>query len=80
MSYNKIENVLPQDLIEKLQNYVQGELIYIPKKVKNRGACPVRTRNNQIIADHKMGWDKKGLAYKYKLSLQTIYRILQTCS
>ena len=30
MSYIKAENVLPQELIETIQQYVDGKLIYIP--------------------------------------------------
>ena len=34
MSYIKAENVLPQELIEAIQQYVDGKLIYIPCKEK----------------------------------------------
>ena len=34
MSYIKAENVLPQELIETIQQYVDGKLIYIPCKEK----------------------------------------------
>ena len=34
MSYIKAENVLPQELIEAIQQYVDGKLIYIPRKEK----------------------------------------------
>ena len=32
MSYIKAENVLPQELIEAIQQYVDGKMIYIPCK------------------------------------------------
>lgn len=34
MSYIKAENVLPQELIEAIQQYVDGKMIYIPCKEK----------------------------------------------
>lgn len=38
MSYIKAENVLPQELIETIQQYVDGKLIYIPCKEKQAWA------------------------------------------
>ena len=32
MKYVNAKDVLPQELIEQLQNYVQGSYVYIPKK------------------------------------------------
>ena len=32
MSYIKAESVLPQNIIEIIQQYIDGENIYIPKK------------------------------------------------
>lgn len=45
MKYRKAESVLPQELLEQIQQYIQGEYIYIPNKKgmkksmgrKNRG-------------------------------------------
>lgn len=35
MKYNKAINVLPIDLVSELQDYVQGEYIYIPVRAGN---------------------------------------------
>jgi len=32
MSYKKAEHILPLEIIELIQNYVDGECIYIPRK------------------------------------------------
>ena len=32
MSYRKAEEILPRELIEVIQQYVDGENIYIPRK------------------------------------------------
>lgn len=36
MSYQKADKVLPLELIELIQNYVDGEYIYIPRKKESR--------------------------------------------
>ena len=39
MSYPKIYEVLPKDIILQIQDYIEGEVIYIPKRseIKNLG-------------------------------------------
>lgn len=36
MSYRKAEEILPRELIEVIQQYVDGENIYIPRKLEHR--------------------------------------------
>ena len=36
MSYIKAEDILPEEVIELIQQYVDGESIYIPRKAGNR--------------------------------------------
>ena len=38
MSYKKAADVLPEELIDLIQNYVDGEYLYIPRKEMNRKA------------------------------------------
>lgn len=35
MSYVNADDVLPKDLIGEIQKYVDGQLIYIPRKDEN---------------------------------------------
>ena len=35
MSYKKAADVLPEELIDLIQNYVDGEYLYIPRKEGN---------------------------------------------
>ena len=35
MSYVKAEDVLPKHLVEEIQKYVDGKLLYIPRKGEN---------------------------------------------
>ena len=37
MGYKKAEEILPAELIEILQEYVDGDIIYIPKKKTRAG-------------------------------------------
>ena len=39
MSYIKVEEILPIEIIEMIQQYVDGANIYIPRKKDNRAGC-----------------------------------------
>ena len=36
MSYKSATNVLPEDLLVVIQNYIDGAYIYIPRKQENK--------------------------------------------
>ena len=36
MSYKRADEILPENILEILQNYVSGEAIYVPKKKECR--------------------------------------------
>ena len=36
MSYKKADKILPKELLELIQQYVEGESIYIPRRTENR--------------------------------------------
>lgn len=86
MGYIKAETVLPAEIIELIQQYVDGKNIYIPRKAdgrQERGAgTQVRQelflRNQQIYADYLAGSRVSELASKYFLSEKSIQRILRT--
>ena len=50
MSYRKAEEILPRELIEVIQQYVDGENIYIPRKLEHRKGWGERT---QAPFDHE---------------------------
>lgn len=85
MSYRKAEQVLPLELIELIQNYVDGECLYIPRKAGKRRSWGEQTmireelkeRNIHIVEDHKKGICVGELAVKYYLSEKSIQRILR---
>ena len=85
MGYKKAEQILPDEIIKLIQNYIDGECIYIPRKDKNRKEWGSRTsirqelrdRNLSIYADYKKGLNNIQLAEKYFLSEKSIQRILR---
>ena len=83
MSYIKAENVLPQELIEAIQQYVDGKMIYIPCKEKQEwgslSSAKVffRERNEKIYEAYKGGMGLRELARSFSLSEKSIQRILR---
>ena len=44
MSYIKAEEILPKELIETIQQYVNGKIIYIPCKEKKEWGSQTETK------------------------------------
>lgn len=84
MSYIKAMKVLPKDLLRSIQEYIDGEYIYIPKKENNKKEWGSNTtirkelenRNKAIYIDYEAGYKLEYLANKYYLSLKSIQRIV----
>ena len=76
MGYKKAKDVLPHDLLHAVQQYIDGEYLYIPRKTGNKlpwGTTTetkhtLRARNRDIVAGR--------LAERYCLSEKAIYKIL----
>lgn len=85
MRYIKAEDILPEEVVELIQQYVDGETIYIPRKAENRLAWGCRTsykselrqRNALIHQEHAMGANVHELSRRYHLSEKSIRRILR---
>lgn len=85
MSYKRADDILPEDVLETLQRYVSGELLYVPSRKECRrkwgsatGANEnLRLRNEQIFEQYKKGISTKELAKKYYLTEKSIQRILR---
>ncbi len=88
MGYRRAEEILPIEVIELIQQYVDGENIYIPRKPAHRQAWgtgtqirqELLTRNRQIYEDYLAGSRTEELACKYYLSEKSIQRILKKMS
>ena len=85
MGYIKALDILPIEVIEQIQNYIDGEIIYIPRIEKHKkgwGECTdtkekLAFRNRNIYMDYVNGMRIKELAMKYYLVEKSIQRILQ---
>lgn len=85
MSYKKAEEILPRELIEVIQQYVDGENIYIPRKLEHRKGWGERTqarqeldaRNSAICREHREGASVPRLSQKYYLTEKSIQRIIR---
>ena len=86
MGYIRADRVLPDEIIKLIQQYVDGENIYIPRKDGNRTnwGCNTKTRqelkhrNESIVEDYKSGARINELSEKYFLSEKSIQRIVYT--
>lgn len=86
MSYQKAEDILPRELLEQIQQYVDGENLYIPRKAENKRSwgCgtsyreELRKRNASIRAQRSGGATVRELAEAFHLSEKSIHRILRT--
>lgn len=84
MGYIKAENVLPDEIIELIQNYIDGEYLYIPRKKGNEKSWgeangikkDLNNRNREIYSKYCSGIKVDTLASEYYLSPKTIIKIL----
>lgn len=85
MGYIKAEEILPIEVIEIIQQYVDGKNIYIPRKQANRQEWGTNTqikqelsiRNQKIYQEYLLGAKIADLACKYYLSEKSIQRIIR---
>ncbi|ETT87562.1 CD3324 family protein [Viridibacillus sp. FSL R5-0477] len=86
MRYVNAQDIIPQKLLAEIQQYVQGDLLYIPKLEKNRVKWGVHSgerkrlsiRNAQIRDAFRNGSSLTNLAEQYNLSVETIKKIIYT--
>ncbi len=85
MGYRNAGEILPEEIIALIQQYVDGENIYIPRRSENRLKWGSQTRitqelshrNKLIYADYSRGMTTSELADKYCLSHKSIQRIVR---
>ena len=84
MSYKKANDILTYNLLSAVQQYIDGEYIYIPRKADSKlpwGANTdtrniVEARNREILAKRVAGSSVGDLAEQYFLSEKAIYKII----
>lgn len=86
MKYSKAESIFPEELLRIIQEYVQGELVYIPKPKethlkwgeKTHCKSKVSARNAEIKSLFRDGISITELAERYFLSCESIKKIVYT--
>lgn len=85
MKYEKAENILPNNIIELIQNYIDGGYIYIPRKNENKKSWGENTetkreleaRDKEIFNKYSSGVPVKILGEQYFLTESSIRRIIR---
>ncbi len=84
MSYKNAMELLPSELLNEVQKYIDGECIYIPRNESNKKSWGTNTstrqelkeRNKNIYNDYLAGTDMNILSARYYLSVKSIQRIV----
>lgn len=82
MNYRNANNILPDKLVQEIQQYVQGEYIYVPIKDKVINTAPTEyeqellKRNEHIYTKSLEDMSNRELAERYHLSTSSIRRII----
>lgn len=85
MKYEKAQNILPEDVIELIQEYIDGGYLYIPRKDDNKKAWgensgtkdSLKERNREIFNRYNEGLTIKELNKQYYLTEHSIRRIIR---
>lgn len=83
MGYKNGKEIFPRELLNELQKYVQGELIYIPRNSDRIGWGELSgtklymcNRNREIYKKYKDGFTVDELMELYHLSCDSIKKIV----
>ncbi|NHN29331.1 CD3324 family protein [Paenibacillus agricola] len=84
MGYKNGRDFLPASLLKQLQDYIQGEIIYIPKKEQTRAGWgenngtrqTIQRRNFEIYRLYENGSTVPELIQTYHLSEDSIRKII----
>ena len=85
MRYEKAQDILPSNIIEILQEYMEGGYLYIPKKDENKKSWGENTntkkmlkkRNEEILLKYTNGVSISDLSNEYYLTEASIRRIIR---
>lgn len=85
MKYENAQNVLPKEIVQLLQQYIDGKYLYIPRKDENKkswgedSGCnsELKKRNIEIYNKYNKGITVKELANQYYLTENSIRRIIR---
>jgi Mor family transcriptional regulator len=85
VNYRNGKEFLPSQLLSQLQEFVEGELIYIPRKNEQRAGwgvvngtrTKIEARNREIRQLFQAGFSVRELSGRYHLSEDSIRKVLQ---
>lgn len=84
MKYVKAQDVLPEEIVKVIQEYIDGEYLYVPRKDGNHKAWGeksgiknnLKARNSEIYKKYINGTTINVLTQEYYLSEKSIRRII----
>jgi Mor family transcriptional regulator len=84
MKHIKAQDVLPEEIVKIIQEYVDGKYLYVPRKKENHKAWgeksgiknSLKIRNNEIYKKYIDGATINELTQEYYLSEKSIRRII----
>ena len=84
MRYRNARDLFPKDVLALIQQYADGEYIYIPRKIENHkqwgdnthSKIETQKRNEKIYLLYKSGYKISELAHEFFLSEKSIQRII----
>lgn len=84
MNYVKAQDVLPEEILKIIQEYVDGKYLYVPRKDENHKAWgeksgiknSLKARNSEIYKKYITGTTINVLTQEYYLSEKSIRRII----
>lgn len=85
MGYIKASDVLPKELVSEIQKYVDGQMLYVPRKYTEHSGWGEKSgmreklekRDRQILEGYVSGKAIQDLAAEYYLSEKSIQRIVR---
>jgi Mor family transcriptional regulator len=88
LNYKNAKDIFPPELLRQIQDYVQGEKIYIPQLEnvrtnwgkKSGSRLEITFRNNEILKKYKEGLSMDELAELFCLSNESIRKIVYKSS
>lgn len=85
MGYRKAVDVLPDELISEIQKYIDGQMLYIPRKSEEHSGWGEKSgireqlekRDKKILYEYESGKAIPDLSREYYLSVKSIQRIIR---
>ena len=85
MGYVRAEDILPKEILELVQQYADGQTIYVPRKSechKSWGAGTetknsLMLRNSKMYEEYKKGKTIRELSERYFLTEKSVQRIIR---